>query len=80
MPEERKRKQGKKNRKFGRNRYGDPKCGPANRRYVDQNHRFRNKLANVQRCNGEDAARSYQAKHAGQKYEGKSLAKVKGKS
>ena len=77
MPEERKRKQGKKNRKFGRNRFGDVRCGPANRRYVDQHHRFNNKLRRVQRYNGEAAARAYQAAYITKEHVTKSLVKVK---
>jgi hypothetical protein len=77
MAEGKQPSRGKKNRKFGRNRFGDIKCGPANKRYVEKNHRFHNKLRNVERCNGEDAARSYRAKFGDVKYAGKSLVKVK---
>ena len=78
MPEERKHKQGKKNRKNGRNRFGEDRCGPANRRYVQSNRRFYNKLRRVERCNGEAAARVYQARWITAQHTTKSLVKVKG--
>lgn len=77
MPEGKRQNKSKKGRKNGRNRYGDPKCGPANRRYIDQNHRFKNKLRNVEKNNGEIAAKAYQMKYAGLRRETKALVKRK---
>lgn len=68
----------KKASKVGRNRYGDTKCGPAPKRYVDQNRRFKNKLRKVEKNNGEAAAKAYQATYAGVRRETKSLVKRKG--
>jgi len=78
MPEERKRKQGKKNRKKGRNRITEARCGPACRRYIAEHRRFKNKLRRVQRYNGEAAARAYQAAWITKEHVTKSLVKVKG--
>jgi len=78
MPEDRKHKQGKKNRKKGRNRITEARCGPAARRYITEHHRFKNKLRRVQRYNGEAAARAYQAAHINDEHVRKSLVKVKG--
>lgn len=47
-------KQGKKNRKYGR-WYRKPK----NLRYVNESHRFKNKLKRIRRSNGEKAAEEY---------------------
>jgi hypothetical protein len=74
---ERKRRGGKKNHKHGRNRYGDPKCGPAARRYIDLNRRFANKLRRVEKHNGKDAARSYLDTYGGRRHETRSLVRRK---
>lgn len=71
------RNKSKKNRKLGRNRFGDPKCGPAAARYVQGNHRFYNKLRRVAKYNGNEASLIYSANYKA--HETKSLAKVKGK-
>lgn len=54
---------GKKNRKWGRNRYDSHRCGPAARKYMDKNVRFENKLRRVLKHNGPSAAQSYDAKY-----------------
>jgi hypothetical protein len=68
----------KKGRKIGRNRVGDPRCGPAAQRYLLRNRRFENKLHRVTRCNGEAAAERYRRAYAGVVHETRRLVRIKG--
>jgi hypothetical protein len=70
---------GKKNRKHGRNRDGEHKCGPAPRKYLARNTRYHNKLRRVLKYNGVKAAEEYEHKYGGQVHKSKSLVKVKTK-